>query len=333
MLGLSRAAIAGLAVCGVVIVGGIDYLTGHEVSWSLFYLGPVAVAAWYGSRWYGVGIAVVSCVSWYVADMAAGNEYSHPAIAVWNALIRLGFFAIASLLLTALRDSLLSQRHLAQTDGLTELCSRRAFEDRLQHDLALGQRRGTAVTLAYVDMDDLKALNDAHGHREGDRALRAVGTVLKSSLRRTDMAARIGGDEFALVLPDTGSLEAQQVIRLVAHQLHHASTASGLEFTCTIGVVTSLDPGLSAAEVLEAADALMYEVKRKGKRAVAFKLLRGEAQRAGAADAPSPGRRVESSRSTEGMDVALETADSTRPASPLSAPRQAERLANGNRTS
>jgi diguanylate cyclase (GGDEF)-like protein len=274
----SRSGILGLAACGVLIVGAVDYFTGYEVSMSLFYLGPVAVAAWYGGRWPGVVIAVISCVSWYVADFAAGSQYSSSAIPVWNALVRFGFFLSTGLLLTALRVSLHDQRQLARTDGLTGLYVRRAFQERLEHDLALAQRRSSAITLAYLDLDDFKSVNDTQGHSAGDRVLQTTAKVLKRSLRQTDTAARLGGDEFALVLPDTDSQGAQQVIANLARELREALASSKSEVSCSIGVVTFPSPDLSVAEAIAGADALMYEVKRKGKGAVAFSVFGPAAQ-------------------------------------------------------
>lgn len=267
---LTRPGILVLAVCGVLIVGVVDFLTGYQVSMSLFYLGPVALATWYVGRGSGIGIAVLSCITWYITELASGTQYFHPAILIWNALVRFGFFLITSMLLTALRNTLLGQQQLARTDVLTELYSRRAFDDRLRHDLALAQRRKSALTLAYVDLDNFKALNDTLGHTEGDRVLRAIGQVLNDSVRKVDTAARIGGDEFALVLPDTDSDSAQQVVTKLRDELQKTLAASGWSITCSIGVITLLEPVMSPEDAVEAADKLMYEVKRTRKGAVSF---------------------------------------------------------------
>ncbi len=269
---VSRPLICFLSALGVFVVGAIDFITGYEISLSLFYLGPVAVAAWYAGRWPGVTVAALSCSGWYAADVAAGNDYSHAAIPVWNALIRFGFFLLASLLLTALQKSLRDQRALAQTDALTGLLTRRAFEERLQHDLALTQRRGTALTLAYLDLDDFKALNDSRGHTKGDQVLHTIGTVLTSNLRRVDTAARLGGDELALVLPDTGADGARTVVGQIVRKIDDALASQGVRVTCSVGVVTFEAPGLSLPEAVSAADALMYEVKREGKGAIRFQV-------------------------------------------------------------
>jgi hypothetical protein len=92
--------ILALAICGVLIVGAVDYLVGYEILISFFYLGPIAVATWYAGRQTGLAIAALCCVSVYVADVGAGHPYSNSAIPVWNALIHIGFFVITALLLS-----------------------------------------------------------------------------------------------------------------------------------------------------------------------------------------------------------------------------------------
>ncbi len=265
---LHRTAAVALAVCGVLMVGAADYLTGYEIALSLFYLGPVALTAWCAGRWSGVAIAVLSCISWYIADITTGHPYSHPAIAVWNALVRFGFFLTTSLLLTRLRETVRIHQHLAMFDSLTGLYGRRAFEERLKHDLAVAQRHQGVLTLAYVDLDDFKAINDTDGHTGGDRVLRVIGQVLKSSLRDADTVARIGGDEFALVLPGTDGRGARQVISKLTSELHEALDAAGLAVSCSVGVVTFMGGATSPEHAVAAADELMYQVKRSGKGAV-----------------------------------------------------------------
>lgn len=279
---LHRTAVLVLALCGVLIVGTTDYLTGYEVALSLFYLGPVALTAWYAGRRSGMAVAVLSCMSWYGADIMAGHPYSHPAIAVWNALVRFGFFIITSLLVSRLRETVRIHQHLALMDDLTGLYGRRAFEERLKHDLAVAQRHDGVLTLVYVDLDDFKAVNDTHGHAEGDRALRVIGQVLSNALRGADTVARIGGDEFALVLPGTDGRGARQVISKLTSELHEALDAAGLAVTCSVGVVTFLDGATSPDHAVAAADELMYQVKRSGKGAVAFRVLGSPIRRAAA---------------------------------------------------
>jgi predicted signal transduction protein with EAL and GGDEF domain len=157
----SRIQVMALAVGGVLLIGYVDFLTGYEVSMYLFYLGPITIAAWYVGSWCGVSIAMLACLSWYVAD--AGHIYSHPSIPIWNAVVRLEVFLIFALLLKSLRDHVTRERNLAQTDALTGLFGRRAFLERLEHDLALAQRRNSFISIAFVDLDDFKASTTGTG--------------------------------------------------------------------------------------------------------------------------------------------------------------------------
>jgi len=269
---LPNGVIVTISLAGVAGVALGDFLSGFEVSLYLFYLVPVAIAAWYGGRKTGVAIATVSVASWFIADTALGHQYSHPIIPVWDALVRLGSFVLIALLLTSVRKSLRNEQQLARSDSLTGLYSRRAFDERLRHDLALAQRRQGTITIAYIDLDDFKQLNDAHGHAEGDRVLRGVGQALKQSLREVDTAARLGGDEFALVLPDTDDSEARLVIAKFRRALNEALGESR-PVTCSIGTVTVQDMAVTPERAVAAADEQMYEAKRAGKGGAAFAVL------------------------------------------------------------
>lgn len=275
---LSRTAVLALATSALFAVGAADYLSGYELSLSVFYLVPVALASWYAGRSSGISMAILSCLSWYIADMAANHPYSNAVIPVWNALVRLAFFLITALLLTALRASLRAQLELARSDALTGLYGRREFGHRLQHDLALAQRRQSALTLAYVDADNFKAVNDTYGHEVGDRVLQAIADAMKKSFRAIDTLARLGGDEFALILPDTDGDKARQIFARFEREFLAVPELSDLSVSCSIGVVTFLNPVTLPEQALAAADQLMYEVKRGGKAAVAFRVL-GEAVR------------------------------------------------------
>jgi diguanylate cyclase (GGDEF)-like protein len=273
LLRIPAGGLFGLSVASVAAVGFVDYLVGYEISVSLFYLVPVAIAAWYGGQRDGIAIAGLSCVSWYAADLISGHPYSHPAIPVWNAAVRFGFFAVVSGLVSMYHDALRRQRQLLRTDPLTGLANRRAFGDALAHDLALARRRGSALSLAYLDLDDFKAVNDTAGHAEGDRVLRTVGEVLGRSLREADTAARLGGDEFAFLLPDTGPEGAAEVAGKLARELQRAFVAAQWPVDASIGVVTFPHARVSLADAMEAADRAMYEAKRSGKGMVVSRVL------------------------------------------------------------
>jgi diguanylate cyclase (GGDEF)-like protein len=273
LAGFSRVQILAIAACGALMVGVVDHLTGYEVSISLLYLGPVLMAAWYAGRGAGAIISLLACASWFIADAAAGQALAHPVVEAWNSLVRLSYFIVFVIFAAALRKSLSNERQLARTDALTGLFGRRAFGERLEHDLALARRRSSPLTIAYLDLDDFKVLNDTYGHAEGDRVLRTMGLVLGENRRGGDTVARLGGDEFALVFPDTDERMAQKVIAKLRQNLQKALESGPWRFSCSVGAVTFQTTPPNLEEALSAADALMYDAKSQGKDAVAFKVV------------------------------------------------------------
>lgn len=284
----SRWQILAISTCGVAVVGAVDYLTGYELSVDFFYLLPVAIASWYAGRGATVSITALSCVVLYAADVGAGHVYTNPAIPLWNALIRFMIFVVNGLLLVALRESLFRQRELARTDALTGVCGRRAFEERLEYDLSLARRSGRPLTVAFLDLDDFKVLNDTRGHIAGDQALRATALAMQSATRHVDMVARLGGDEFALVLPDTPSPGAKEVVAKLMRGVKEALGPVAPELTCSVGVITFESATPQLEEAVRAADALMYQAKRDGKNRVVFRIAHDDTaisvQSEGAAD-------------------------------------------------
>lgn len=269
---LSPLQVFAVSLFGVALVGLLDYATGFETSLSLFYLGPVALAAWYAGRHGAIAIAVLSAIVWLVADMASGHFYSHPLITMWELLARLGVFLVQGLLLVALRGALAREQQAARTDALTGLTSRHAFEEQLEHDLRLAQRRRSAITLAFLDLDDFKIINDTYGHLEGDQVLRVTGRVLRESTRVADTVARFGGDEFVWVLPDADPHGAEEAVTKIRDDLHQALAAEAWQVSFSIGAITFLDTVPSVHEALKAADTLMYDAKRRGKDIALFRV-------------------------------------------------------------
>lgn len=254
----------------VAVLGFIDYVTGYELSFSLFYLLPVYLVAWYSGRDLGLVISMLAAVAWLSADVASGHTYTHPALHVWNMLIRLGFFVIVTVLLAALRTAHEVAHHLARTDALTGLLNARHFTELADTELARARRYGFPFSLAYVDLDNFKSMNDRFGHAAGDDVLAVVGRQLTESLRRTDIVARLGGDEFAILLPQTDADAA----RVAVTNLHETLTAEmarrGWPVTLSIGVMNFTAAPASVADVIASGDQLMYGVKAAGKGAVTF---------------------------------------------------------------
>jgi diguanylate cyclase (GGDEF)-like protein/PAS domain S-box-containing protein len=156
-------------------------------------------------------------------------------------------------------------RHQAEHDPLTGLPNRRRFEHELERQIERCARHGERAALAVIDLDRFKDVNDVHGHATGDKLLAAVGTALHERLRATDVAARIGGDEFAVLLIGVDEQGAATAAAGIAHAIGEHARAAGLPASASVGIA-EMEPGVSADELFVRADRAMYGAKRAAQR-------------------------------------------------------------------
>jgi diguanylate cyclase (GGDEF)-like protein len=174
----------------------------------------------------------------------------------------------------ALDNALLLKRAeaLSVTDDLTHLYNSRYLNLVLRRETKRASRSGRPLSLLFIDLDGFKEVNDTHGHLFGSRALVEAAAVIRSSARETDVVARFGGDEFALVLPDTGGEGAYAVGERIRERIaaHRFLTGDGLDIhlTVSVGVATLPDVANSSEELVQAADKAMYRVKDSGKNGI-----------------------------------------------------------------
>jgi diguanylate cyclase (GGDEF)-like protein len=174
----------------------------------------------------------------------------------------------------ALDNALLLKRAeaLSVTDDLTRLYNSRYLNLVLRRETKRASRSGRPLSLLFIDLDGFKMVNDTHGHLYGSRALVEAAAVIRNSARETDVVARFGGDEFALVLPDTGGEGAFAVgerirERLAAYRFL-AEDHLDIHLTASVGVATLPDVANSSEELMQAADKAMYAVKESGKNGI-----------------------------------------------------------------
>ncbi len=162
---------------------------------------------------------------------------------------------------------------LARTDALTGLANRRHLKETLAFHFALARRGERPLAFVMVDVDHFKNYNDTHGHPEGDKVLRTLSDLLRKRVRQTDVACRYGGEEFAIMFPDTELAQAELAAeairkRVEYHDFPHGSQQPGGRLTVSIGVAALADEMQEPMDLVARADAALYEAKRTGRNRV-----------------------------------------------------------------
>lgn len=189
----------------------------------------------------------------------------------WSPALRTALRVVLEPAAFALDHALQYQRvqALSVTDDLTRLYNSRFLNQVLRRETKRASRNGRPLSLLFLDLDEFKSVNDRHGHLAGSRTLVEAADVVRASARETDICARFGGDEFAVVLPDTGPegayAVAERVCERLAEHVFLADDGLDVHLTASIGVATLPDVAGSAEELLRAADRAMYQVKDAGK--------------------------------------------------------------------
>lgn len=260
--------IAGLSL--IILVGFCDYITGYEISFSIFYIIPISLVSWEFNRFWGVVTAFLSAIVWFYIEFNSNEIYSSYLIPIWNGIVRLIFFLIVSILLSRLKQSLDYEKRLARTDNLTGAVNGRFFYELLQIEMNRTQRYQNPLTIVYVDLDNFKMVNDKLGHAKGDQTLKIVVDYLTQHLRNSDTIARLGGDEFAILMRDTDQQCAKVSLARIQNGLLKEMKFYELPISVSMGALTYNHSLISLDELIRIADNLMYEVKRDGKNGVRY---------------------------------------------------------------
>ncbi|GAB4235083.1 MAG: hypothetical protein Kow0049_19350 [Stanieria sp.] len=254
------------------LISAIDYVIKIDIALSIFYLVPITLITWFVNQKWGMIGSVASSISWFIADLQVKVD-DYWWLPYWNVLVRLGFFIITVSLLAALKKSYEYQKQLARTDSLTRLINRNSFLEILQLESFRSLRYQRPFTLAYLDIDDFKLINDHYGHSHGDSLLKLITQAIQKQIRATDTLARLGGDEFALLLPETNYESAQIVLQRVSSCCQQTTQSEFSLVGLSIGAITFVQPLDSIGQMLQKVDLLMYEVKKGGKNNFKHELI------------------------------------------------------------
>lgn len=236
----------------------------------MFYLVPVLLSTWFAGLGWGVAFLAANMLLRLLIDLEQTDAAALVIIANQGS-----FAVVAGIMMVAFWHLQQTQRELqdlAIHDPLTRVLNARAFSDRLTQELNRNRRYRHPVSLLYLDLDNFKSLNDSRGHQTGDTVLRLVADAMRLAVRETDIVGRMGGDEFAVLMPETDGALADTVARRLNEGIKTAFPAAPV-VSASIGIVSFDDTTATADDVLRRADQAMYEAKRSGKDQVVHSSL------------------------------------------------------------
>lgn len=255
-------------VLSLLVAGGLDYLSGTEIRAFPLYFVSVCLAAWHFGKGAVFFVVLAAAITWVSVKFLGGVHYSEDYIWPLNAFSQFLTFGIVASLIYWARELLAHERALSNTDRLTGLLNSRGFFSLVNLAVANSRRSRQPFTLAYIDLDNFKCVNDNFGHQRGDELLQSIASVLRGTLRQTDIYARLGGDEFIVCLPGASSVQAEQILERIRGQIVNTVPDNKCHVSASIGGLSWSEPPEDIDAMITAADTQMYEIKKAGKNRV-----------------------------------------------------------------
>jgi diguanylate cyclase (GGDEF)-like protein len=265
--GWRRLVVYATCITSIFFLGGLRSSTDAELAFASLAMLPVLIIAWLGGRWPGLSMALLAAAMWSAADIHAERQFSAPWIPWLNGMVRFLTYGLVVLLTAQVRLQYARERQHATRDPLTGLLNRRAFLVAGDTEVERARRYEGPFTVIFMDLDCFKVLNDTKGHAMGDEALQATATALVGATRNTDLVARMGGDEFAIVFPEIDFEAAVSA----ANKLFNAVSCALEKYppvSVSVGVAWFQVADQTFLTMLRIADDLMYIVKADGKSKV-----------------------------------------------------------------
>jgi diguanylate cyclase (GGDEF)-like protein len=264
----SESALMAMGLLGIGMLAMVESLMGSSDYFTVLHAIPMMIVTWFAGKRFGILMSAASTTAGLSLHVSSRALHLSSSVLYQYMGVRLGTFLMIIFILWVMKDSLEHEKEFARTDVLTGIGNRRYFIEGAEIEIARARRQESPFTVIYMDVDDLKVINDTLGHSAGDKVLRALAQAARKKLRVTDLVARLGGDEFGLLLPETGPEVAELIVQRL--QAIGAALLPGGHgcVPFSMGVVTFLDSPASVAEMLSISDQTMYTAKKEGKHTV-----------------------------------------------------------------
>lgn len=258
--GLARRWVITLGIVLVSVIALIEWSFDLPLSDNILYALVVGAVTFHGSVGGGFVVSVVSAVGRALAQGAPRNGSASWLVGIGEGVALLALLLVLVVIVHALYRALDALQHEALHDPLTGILNQRGFREIAEQERRRALREETPLTMAYVDIDGLKELNDRSGHRAGNRLLLNFVTAARDSTRAYDTVGRVGGDEFVILLPGTDHSEAVGILGRLRRALAQKEPSPRV----SIGVITYMLPTDDVETMLDDCDQLMYIGKRNG---------------------------------------------------------------------
>ncbi|MDR3371026.1 MAG: GGDEF domain-containing protein [Rhodoferax sp.] len=247
----------------MLLILTVDIMNGEHVRLHILYVFPLAAIAIHcplkRSQWLAFGVSLVFQI-WSIV-----NQRVTPITLAADLSVACAASGLTLLLANAVRVNYLKALSLATIDNLTGLPNRAVLMTVIDKEIVRQKRYGGVFSLAEIDLDGFKQLNDTRGHLSGDEALQLMAQVLRRHTRQSDVAGRMGGDEFIMLMPHMPQAECQAYMQKLCDTVRTEMTRAGFQITASIGFRTFLTAPKTTAEALHLVDQAMYEAKNSGK--------------------------------------------------------------------
>jgi diguanylate cyclase (GGDEF)-like protein len=250
----------------LALVSTADYFTQNNylLEFSAFYLVPISFFSWFIGKRSGFAAGAASLVIGFAIRL----QHLPSAVAYWDALVRCVLYYTATFMIVQLKRLYEHEQEASRIDPLTKIANRRAFYEALSRAKSLADRQNTSLSISYLDVDKFKQINDQLGHAAGDKLLSVSAAIIARCLRPSDVAARMGGDEFSVLLPNTSGKDAAQILKRVRLELEQAMQQTDWPVTFSIGIASFSPPLGSVSEMITEADKAMYAAKQRGRNRI-----------------------------------------------------------------